>query len=106
MISAWLNNIPLKSTTILFLSSLSQTCSFSVMLGYMPDLFHHFGVAWKDGGIYQGQIVGINSFAYGILNFAVGFLIDKVGSLKLFYITSPPSSIICLGYIWHPYLQG
>ena len=84
MVFAWFTKIPLQSTAILFLSSLCEACSFTVMLGYMPDLLHRFGTPWTDVGVYQGQIVGLNSFTYGVFNFAAGFLIDRLGVLKFF----------------------
>ena len=80
----WLGSIPWKPTLILFLSSFSHACTFSVMLGYMPDLLHEFGIFWTDVGIYQGQIVGLNSLAYGVFTFLAGFVIDKVGGLQFF----------------------
>ena len=58
------------------------------MLGYMADLLHRFGTPWTDVGITQGQIVGLNSLAYGCFNFTAGFVIDRVGSLKFFVVAT------------------
>ena len=88
MVYGWLKNIPLKSTAIFFMFSLCEACSFSVMLGYMTDLLHRFGTTWADVGITQGQIVGLNSLAYGCFNFAAGFVIDRIGSLKFFVVAT------------------
>ena len=96
MACGWLTRISVKLIAVSFMFSLCEACSFSVMLGYMTDLLHRFGTPWTDVGIYQGQIVGLNSLAYGLSNFAAGFFIDRMGSVKFLLISTVLQIIVAV----------